>query len=285
MSLLVLHATLNDMYVAIDIGGTKVLVATLDNHGVIQQRLKFPTPKNYDVFIRKLADTVAYLSTKDITAVGVGVPGRIDRKRGVGVGMGNLNWRNVPIQHDVSKILRAPTVVENDAKLAGLSEAMLLKDRYKKVLYVTIGTGIGTALIVDQKIDYNYADAEGGKILLEHKGKLQEWEDFASGRAITTFFGKPAQEIKAEKDWKLIARNIAIGLLDNIAVFQPEVVVIGGGIGQYYEHYGDYLEKELKKYEIPLIPIPPVREAQRAADAVLYGCYDLAKSLHGKSHS
>jgi|SRR5688572_6960566 predicted NBD/HSP70 family sugar kinase len=273
------------MYVAIDVGGTKILVATLDNNGVIQQRLKFPTPKNYDVFIRKLTDTVAYLSTKDIIAAGIGIPGRIDRKRGLGVGMGNLNWKNVPIEKDVKKILHAPTIVENDAKLAGLSEAMLLKDKYNKVLYITLGTGIGTALIVNQEIDPNYADAEGGKILLEHKGKLQEWEDFASGRAIMRIFGKPAREITSERDWKAIAHNICLGLIDMIAIFQPEVIVIGGGIGRYFEHYGPYLKKELKKYETPLIPIPPIREAQRPDDAVLYGCYDLAKSRYGTSHT
>lgn len=275
----------NDMYVAIDIGGTKVLVATLDDNGVIQQRVKFPTPKNYDVFLRKLTDTVAYLSTQDVVAVGIGAPGRIDRERGVGVAMGNLNWKNVPIQRDVAKILHAPAVLENDAKLAGLSEAMLLKDKYNEVLYVTVGTGIGTAFIVNQQIEPNFADSEGGKILLEHRGKLQEWEDFASGRAIARQFGKPAREITAEKDWKIIAHNIAVGLIDMLAVFQPEVIVFGGGVGRYFEHYGPYLRKELKKYETPLIPIPPIREAQRPDDAVVYGCYDLAKSIYGKPHS
>jgi glucokinase len=272
------------MYLGIDIGGTKTLVAALEDNGVIKQRLKFPTPKEYKFFIRKLTDAVAYLSTKEFKIVVVGAPGRIDRKRGVGAGMGNLNWLNVPIRQDVSRLTHAPTLVENDAKLAGLSEAMLLKHKYNKVLYVTIGTGIGTAVIIDQKIDPDFADAEGGKMTLEHNGKLQEWEDFASGKAIKKQFGKPASEITDAKDWKKVAHQIVVGLVDLIAVLQPEVVVIGGGIGTYFKNYEKYLVEELKGYQTPLIPIPPVLEAQRPEDAVIYGCYDLAKT-YGKTHS
>lgn len=272
------------MYLAIDIGGTKTFVALLDEKGAIQQRLRFPTSKDYSLFIRKLADTVAYLSTNTFLAVGVGAPGRIDRKRGVGVGMGNLPWDNVPLYADTSKIVRSKKIViENDAKLAGLSEAILVKDRFDKVLYVTIGTGIGTALIYKQEIVALMRDAEGGKILLEHDGKLQEWEDFASGKAIKKIFGKPASEITDSKTWREIARNISIGLLNQIAIFQPEVVIIGGGVGTYFEKFKDPLEKALKRFEIPLIPIPPIIAANRAEDAVIYGCYELAKQAYGRT--
>jgi predicted NBD/HSP70 family sugar kinase len=64
---------------------------------------------------------------------------------------------------------------------------------------------------------------------------------------------------------------------------QPEVIVIGGSVGGHLSRFKDFLEKELKKFETPLIPIPPIRQAQRPDDAVLYGCYDLAKSVYGKA--
>lgn len=270
------------MYLAIDIGGTKTFVALVDKNGVIQQRLRFPTPKNYSDFISKLEDSVAYLSTNKFIAVGVGIPGRIDRKRGVGVGMGNLPWLNAPIYKDISKIVKTKKVVlENDAKLAGLSEAVLVKNQYSKVLYITIGTGIGTALIADQKIVTLLQDAEGGKILLEHEGRLQEWEDFASGRAIKKRYGKAASEITDKRIWREIARNLSVGLLDQLAIFQPEVVIIGGGVGYYLQEFKAPLVQDLKRYEIPLIPIPPIIQAQRPEEAVILGCYSLAKTLYG----
>ena len=271
-----------NMYLGIDVGGTKTLVATLDDHGVILQRQKFPTDKNYAAWKQELAKVVDNLSTDSLIACGVAAPGRIDRKRGIGLGMGNLPWHDAPIQKDVQNLVHCPVVIDNDANLAGLSEAMLVK-KYRRVLYVTIGTGIGTGIIIDQMIDPDFADTEGGKILLEHDGKLKEWESFASGRAIKQTFGKEAREIESKTAWATIAHNLALGLIDLIAVVQPEVIIVGGGVAPYYDHLKDPLTKILKSYETPLIPIPPLQKAQRPEDAVIYGCYDLAKATYGSA--
>ncbi|HUS26845.1 MAG TPA: ROK family protein [Nevskiaceae bacterium] len=274
------------MYLGVDVGGTKTLVACLDDQGIIQQQLKFPTPKIYAEFLSNLAKSIVNLPTKEFVAAGIAVPGKIDREHGTGIAFGNLPWERVPIQTDVQRMLGCPVVLENDAKVAGLSEAMLLKERYRKVLYITIGTGIGTALIIDKRIDPDFDDMEGGHMPLEHNGKIQSWEDFASGRAIFRRFGKKASEITDEKTWKLIAHDIAIGLIDLVAVVQPEVIVFGGGaVSNHFQRFGDLLRHELKKYETPLVPIPPLRRAERPEQAVVYGCYDLAKELHGKFRS
>jgi predicted NBD/HSP70 family sugar kinase len=271
------------MYAGIDIGGTKTLVAALDNQGVIKEKFRFPTPKIYPVFLRELSATVANFSTKHFTAAGVAAPGRIDREHGVALAFGNLPWREVPLQRDVERILHCPVVIENDANLAGLSEAMLLR-QYPCVLYVTISTGIGTGVITDRVIDPEFADSEGGEIILEHKGKLKRWEEFASGRAIVQRFGKRASEITDEKTWKIIAHDVAIGLFDLITFIQPDAVVLGGGVMSYFERFSDLLVGELGRFATPLTPIPPILKAQRPEEAVVYGCYDLAKSVYGKVH-
>ncbi|HET7639374.1 MAG TPA: ROK family protein, partial [Ktedonobacteraceae bacterium] len=188
------------MYLGIDIGGTKTLIAVLDQHGVIQEQLKFPTPRTYKQFITELTDNVANLSTKKFTAACVAAPGKIDRESGVALDFGNLPWHDVPLQADVAKIADCPTVVENDANLAGLSEAMLVKE-YDRVLYITISTGIGTGIISHQEIDPDFADSEGGRMPLEHHGKIQMWESFASGRAIVARFGKRAEDIHDVRTW------------------------------------------------------------------------------------
>ncbi|HSW98737.1 MAG TPA: ROK family protein [Candidatus Saccharimonadales bacterium] len=271
------------MYLGIDIGGTKTLVACLDNHGVITESLKFPTAPHYPQFIRDLAETVASLSTKEFIACGVGAPGRLDRKKGIGLAMGNLPWEDVPIGLDVEKIAHCPVVIENDAKLAALSEAMLVKDKYDRVVYVTVSTGIGVGVVINQQIDPYLANAEAGKMPLEHNGKMVPWESFASGRAITRRYGKMAKDIHDKATWKHIAHDIARGLIDIIAVVQPEVVILGGSVAAYFDRFGGLLVDALRTYEVPLIPIPPIIAAGRPEEAVVYGCYDLAKGLHGKA--
>lgn len=134
------------MYAGVDIGATKTLVAVLTNDGVITQKIKFPTPKKYEDFLAELKKTVEQLTTSDFKAAGVAVPGRLNRKQGKVIGLGNLPWENEPIQRDCEKILHCPVVIENDANLAALSEAMLHKDK-ETVLYITVSTGIGTVRV------------------------------------------------------------------------------------------------------------------------------------------
>ena len=271
------------MYLGIDIGGTKTLLACLDDSGVITESLKFPTPQDYHEFPAVLAENVAKLSTKEFIACGVGVPGRLDRKNGIGVAMGNLPWKDVPVRDDVQRIVGCPVVIENDAKLACLSEAMLLKDRFSRVVYVTISTGIGVGVVVNQKIEPNLLDAEPGKMPLEHQGKMVPWESFASGKAIVQRYGKMAKDIHDEATWRHIVHDIALGLIDVIAVVQPEVVVLGGSVATQFARFGGLLNEELQRYEVPLIPIPSVIPAARPEEAVAFGCYDLAKMTYGNA--
>lgn len=267
------------MYVGVDIGGTKTLLAVLDDHGVITEKIKFPTPPIYEDFLLELDNTVDKLTTKDFRAGGIAAPGKIDREHGVGLTFGNLKWRNVHILQDTERILGCPLVLDNDANLAGLSEAMLLKDRYDKVLYVTISTGIGVGIIGNRTINPMFADSEGGQMLLEYKGKLMPWEKFASGHAIVERYGKMASEINDAATWKRITHDIARGMIELIALVQPEVIVIGGSVGTHFPKYHKLLEAELKKYETPLVGIPELRQAARPEEAVIFGCYDLAKSV------
>lgn len=276
------------MYLGVDIGGTKTLVAVLDEHGVITEHNKFATSHDYSTFLEDLAKTVSSLQCKDFAAGGAGITSpSFDREHGIGVNFSNLPWRNAHVQEDLEEISHCPMVIENDAKLAALSEAMLLKDTYKKVLYVTVSTGIGIALVVNGVIDTSIGDGGGRTILLEHDGKIIPWEDFAGGRAIVDRYGKRAEEITDEATWKAICSDLAKGFIHLIALLQPQVIVIGGSVGTYFERYGHLLSAEIENYHIPLIQLPALVEARRPEEAVVYGCYDLAKQTfsHAKTHN
>ena len=270
------------MYLGVDVGGTKTLAAVLDDHGVIKERVKFPTPESYDQWLLELRHQLHHFEHKDFRAAGIAIPVlNFDRELGIARSFGNLAWKNEPVQDDLERVLGCPVVVENDAKLGGLSEAMLLKDTYDKILYVTISTGIGFSLIVNRVIDTAVGDSGGRLLMLEHKGKLVSWESFASGKAILDRYGKLAQDIDDEATWKRIAHDLALGFIELVALFEPEVIVVGGSVGTHFGKYGTFLKAELKKLETPLLPIPPIIGAQRPEEAVVYGCYDLAKQVYG----
>jgi len=267
------------MYLAVDIGGTKTLVAVFNKNGQILEQIRFQTNKNYSKFLSELETTIKNLTANNqIEAACCAAPGRIDRAHGIVSSFGNLPWHNVPLRYAVSKILGgSPVIIENDANLAGLSEAVLVRDKYKKVLYLTISTGIGDGIIINGIIDPSLADSESGQMILEHDGKLQKWEDFASGRALREKYGKPASEITDEHIWHAFVKGLAQGIDELVAVIDPDVIILGGGVGTHFDRFGHFLVHELKKYENKMVSMPPVVEAKRPEEAVIYGCYELIK--------
>jgi predicted NBD/HSP70 family sugar kinase len=270
------------MWLAIDIGGTKTLLCVFTQDGKVEEEFKFPTNHDYKLFLTDLKNAIQGLKHKDLRLACVASPGKIDRDKGVGLAYGNLPWIDVPLGSNIEQLVDCPVLVENDAKLAGLSEARELKHRFHKVLYITISTGIGAGLITNGIIDPFLADAEVGLMPLEHNGKIQRWQEFASGRAIVNRFNKLASEITDPAVWKIISHDIAIGLIDVLAAYQPDIVVVGGGVGSHFDKFGAYLQKDLKEFESPMVEIPPIVEAKHPEEAVIYGCYELMKD-HGRS--
>ena len=270
------------MYLGIDVGGSKTLVAVLSEDGQVTASQKVPTPAVYEDFLKQLQQTVASLSTEPFKAACVALPGRLDREHGTVLRFGNLSWKNVPIKADAERLFNCPTMIENDAKLAGLSEANLIIKDFKRVLYITISTGIGISIITNGVIDQNVGDRGGDSMIIEHDDKLMPWEDFASGKAIKERYGKLASEINDPAIWQEIAPDLAIGILDLVSVLEPDVVVIGGGVGTHFQKFEQPLLAALKAHETPMMLIPPIVRARRPEEAVIYGCYDLLKERYGQ---
>jgi glucokinase len=266
------------MYICIDVGGTKTLIACLDDNGVIIEQEKVPTAPDYQDFLVQVKKVISSFENKDFKVGAIGVPAaKIDRVNQIAVSLPNVPWHNVDIGKDIAEITKCQMFVENDSKLAGLSEAMMVKDSYSRVLYVTVSTGIGYAIINNLEIDINAGDAGGRLILFERGGKHVPWESFASGQAILERYGEMAKDIDDEHIWREISKDLAEGLIELIAIFQPEVIVIGGSVGVYFSKYGDILKKELDHYKLPYITMPVIEGAKRPTEAVVYGCYDYAK--------
>jgi predicted NBD/HSP70 family sugar kinase len=267
------------MYLGIDVGGSKTLFAVFSKNGEMVCEKKIKTDHDYEGFKRDIAGEISELTKHfAITNCCCAVPGWIDFEKGVAVGFGNLPWENVPIAKELQQMIPGVKIlVHNDAKLAGLSESILLHKKYKKVLYITISTGIGGGVIVNDVIDPDFANFEPGQMVFEKAGSNQRWESFASGKALKERYGKLASQIDDQKVWQEYTRQLVAGFEDLLATVQPDAVVVGGGVGAHFEKFKPFLEGELKKIDNPLVPTPPLLKAQRPEEAVIYGCYDYIK--------
>lgn len=266
---------------AVDIGGTKTLLAVFEHRdGEPIEEIQFPTDKSYPDFLRDFKTHLGKLKDTHFVATGVGMPGILDRETGTGISFGNLGWKNVPIKADLETILGYPVFVENDAKVGALSEACYIKDDFKTVMFIPLGTGIGIGLITDGIIDTKYGDRGGKAVKVTFEGKQVEWESIVSGRAIKERFGKQATDITDESTWKIIAHDLALGLVQLVQEKHPDAFVIGGGAGSHFERYGELLKQELS---VQLgDTIPAILPAKHPDQAVIYGCVELTKQNNGQ---
>jgi len=261
------------MLITVDTGGTKTLVASFDDKGVLGEQIKFATPKDSAEYIKLLRNIITEnYSNQHAKAIIVAVPGIV--KNGVAIWCNNLGWKNFDVASALSGVLgKTPVLIENDANLAGLSETRMLKKIPAQSLYVTVSTGIGTGIITDGHINLALRNSEGGHALVEFDGVVREWESFASGQAIYKTYGKYARDIKNKKIWNQVADRISRGFLAVIPILQPDIVIIGGSIGTYFDNYGKQLQNLLKEKLPAHIPCPLFIQAKYPELAVIYGCY------------
>ncbi len=261
------------MIVAVDTGGTKTLITLFSHDGVAGKMIKFPTPRDEDEYAKHLKQVLqTNYGGQRIEAVVFGIPGII--KDGVAVWCNNLGWKNFDVVAALKGVLgSAPVFVENDANLAGLSETRSRTPIPSSVLYVTVSTGVGTAIITDGVIHPGLSLSEGGRMMVEYQGAIREWEAFASGKAIYEEYKTYARDIHDKKIWNSVADRISRGLLVSIPLLQPEIIVIGGSIGTYFDQYKARLKTILDSNLPPHIPCPKILAAEHPEEAVIYGCY------------
>lgn len=260
------------MLLTVDTGGTKTYIARFDRDGTIQKSSKFPTPDSVDDYVSLLRTTLQNeYSDQAVEALVIALPGTI--RNGVAVWCDNLKWKNFDAYSAFSDLFNTPVIIENDANLAGLAEARALTPIPVSSLYVTISTGIGTGFVTNGRIDPGLRHSEGGHMLLEFNDSLLEWEDFASGHAIKKHFGKYAREITEPQSWDQIADRISRGFIVTIPLVQPDVIIIGGSIGTYFEHYKNKLHEILDTKLPTHITRPSIIQAKHPEQAVSYGCY------------
>ena len=263
------------MYLCIDIGGTKTLIALLDKDGKVLHSVRFATIADQNIFYDNLLQQIRVnFVLSNIKAISIAMPGIV--KRNQAIWLGNLPWR----EFDLATLLKNdlggnfPIYVENDANLAALSEARLCKGR---TLYLTLSTGIGGGIVEDGHLVKRYSDFEPGHTEYIWNHEKLEWEDIAAASAINKKYGRLVSEIKDTDIWHDVTNRILLGLVPLITSLKPDRVILGGPLGLMLDNYRKMLRKGLAT-ELPAkITMPRLHAAKYHDLSVIYGCYYYAK--------
>lgn len=263
------------MIIAIDTGGTKTLIALFGESTEPISQVKFPTPQDPNEYIKVLRNTLEEnFSNQKIDSIVIAVPGTLDDENSV-IWCPNLQqWTGFNVVNALKGVLGVESIsIENDANLAGLYEARIMNPIPEQVLYVTISTGIGTGIITHGHINTALRNSEGGRSLIEFDGVLQEWQNFSSGKSFYETYGKFVRDITDEPTLDEMVYRMSFGFIKIIPTLQPDVIVIGGSVGTYFDRYGDKLVKTLTDQLPKHIVMPKFIGAVNSEEAVIYGCY------------
>ena len=261
------------MYLCVDVGGTKTIIALLDNRGKILHDVTFPTDKNRDAFYSTLLQQIkANFCLDSIKKAAIALPGVIKNRKPFY--FGNLPWKDFDIVKLLRQDLGITFVIENDANLAALGEASKLHGRS---IYLTFSTGIGGGIVENGQLAKRFKDFEPGHTEYVFNGRRQEWEDIASGKAIHDHYGRYFSDIHDEDVVTEVAERIRLGLIPLCQSLKPDRVIFGGPVGlelaRYRKILKQYLNQECDK-------TPRLQIARHGHYAVIHGCYLYAKNHH-----
>lgn len=278
--------------IGIDLGGTNIVASVVDDDYNIIGTSKTPTnaPRSADEIFDDIADVceeavkAAGLTMEDIDSVGMGTPGTVNQD-GIIEFANNLAFNNVPARTMLAKRINKPeekVFIENDANCAALGEAYAgCGNGAKDFVAVTLGTGVGSGVIIGGKIvnGVNYAGGECGHMVIVVDGEQCScgrkgcWEAYASATALIRQTKKAMEEYPdslmhklAKEEGKVSGRTafdamrlgdiagikvvddyikyVACGLINIVNALQPEIICIGGGIC----NEGETLMKPIRRF-------------------------------------
>ncbi len=266
------------MKIGIDLGGSHIAIGVVNSKGRIIEKVEKRILNNEKREIEKTIENYIFehiselMKKYNITQIGIAIPGTIIKNtivKSVNLGIENYN-----IVKKLSKKIKLPIKIRNDAKCAALAENKYgcLKN-YKRSIFITLGTGIGGAVIINNKLldTGELPGCEFGHMVIEKDGLLCKcgkfgcWEKYASMKTFKDNLRKElgydektsSQELlniirttkENEKNYKAINKiiekyieNLSIGISNLVNIFEPEVIGIGGS----FVYFEDVLLEKLK---------------------------------------
>lgn len=303
--------------IAVDIGGTHIRVAAYEPNGSVRpiahKRTKSlaHTP---GVFNRLVETIESVWQAGQVSAIGIASPGPLDPYNGVILNTPNIpQWKNFPLAPKLSEHFGVPVFLDNDANMAGLGEWQFGAGKgHSDLVYLTISTGIGGGVISNNHLlqGFRGMGAELGHMLIDPEGPLcgcgkpGHVESFSSGPAITRYVNEqiaagqktslqsdpnlgPAQIADAALTGDALAisaferagRYLGMAVANYLAIFDPSILIFGGGVSQVGDLLFKPFEESLRRYVFHphYLDNLTITKAALGDDAGLLGAMALAR--------
>lgn len=278
-----------EVFVGLDIGGTKIMVAAADREGNILRRARAATSTSLEEDLENINNMIREVAGEDeILGMGAAIGGPLDWKHGIVSPLHQPAWRNIPLKNMMETKWGCPFYVDVDTNVAAVGEYRWGGVFAKRFLYLTLSTGMGGGFLIDGKI---YRGQDGAHPEVGHQsihfrsvnpstvqcecGAPDCLEALISGNGIRRVYGKPAENL-SPKEWEEVAYNLGQGLRNLAALYAPDLIRIGGGVAVGGGENFILAARKIMEEHLKLVPPPQVELSRLGYDTALHGAIALA---------
>ena len=268
------------MFISIDLGGTNTRVAASRDLAKILEEKKCSTIQDLKPEVDLIVSTIKDISQgEEVEGICIGVPGLVNKKsRKLGEIVNIHALSDLSFSELVGGEFPDETlVVENDAALAGLAEAAVGAGyEHDVVAYLTLSTGVGGVRIAGKQIDPYSKHSEPGHMIIRESDRVFKMcgqkgclSSFVSGTGFEEVFEQSPIDCDDQQIWDEYAKYLASGITNVVAMWAPDIVVLGGSMTNKFEFFEKPLQEELKKDS--LFDIPPIVKAELGDNSGIIG--------------
>lgn len=276
------------IYIGLDLGGTKFMVAAADQVGSMTHRVRAVTPYDLEAGLALIDQMIEEVAAgQSISAIGAAIGGPLDWERGIVSPLHQPTWRDVPLKDLIEQRWQCPFLVDVDTNVAALGE-YALGQHAARLLYITVSTGMGGGFLVDGEV---YRGSSGAHPEVAHQsinmrcrfpervmcecGAPDCLEALISGNGIQRMYHKPAETLDPQ-EWDEVAYNLGQGLRNLATIYAPDLIVLGGGVAVGGgTHLIDQASAVMREH-LRLVPAPVVQLSKLGYDTALHGAIVLA---------
>ena len=245
------------MKIGVDLGGTNIRAALVDGTNVIRkEKAPCPAKGTQEEVIEAIAALIEPLICDEVTSIGIGVPSVVDTAKGIVYNVANIpSWQEVHLKEIYEKIFGIPVHINNDANCFSLGESRFGQGRgYKDVVGITLGTGVGSGIIINGHL-YEGRNAGAGEIgCLSYLDK--DYESYCS----TPFFvahntsgaelaaKAQAGDAEAQALWDEFGHHIGELVKAVLFAYDPEAIIFGGGIAAGHPYFEKVMHKTVQTF-------------------------------------
>jgi len=249
------------MIIGVDLGGTNIRAAIENNGEILSFRKEpFNTKRSLEETLRQLKEFIRPLVAEGIKGIGIGVPSVVDVENGIVFNVTNIPaWKRVPLKEILENEFHVAVRVNNDVNCFTLGEHQFgLLRGMKNVVGISIGTGLGSGIIINNSL-FEGVNCGAGEIgLLPYLDRNIEY--YASGNLFKIKFNTTAEDahnravagnVEAIEQWNEFGRHVGEAIKCVAYAYDPEAVVLGGSLSKAYRFFNESMRQSLLSFEFP----------------------------------